>query len=333
MIRYVTQWLAFSCLLLTSLNAYATQQSFPEFIQSIKQQAEAKGISTSTIEAAFKDVQHLQRAVHHDRHQTQKKETFETYLSDVVNPQRVKLGVKNYLQYRQLLTAISRRYQVPPQYLLALWGLESNYGEFSGNYPEFSVLATLAYDKRRSEYFKKELFAALIIVDKRLVPLQEMKGSWAGAMGQCQFMPRNFLAYGVDYANKGHVDIWTNVADVLASTANFLQALHWRPNEQLLYPVAVTKPMRPQLIGLKFKQSIAKWQTLGVRPSNVVAGARQTGDYSLLFPAGLSGPAYLVSHHNYQAIFAWNHASYYAISVGVLANAINKNIKLNSIGG
>jgi membrane-bound lytic murein transglycosylase B len=220
-----------------------------------------------------------------------------------------------------LLDGIWRRFNVEPRFVVALWGIESDFGKVMGNYAVVSALATLAYDGRRSSYFRGELISALRIVDQGHIRADNMTGSWAGAMGQCQFMPSTFLGYAVDYDGDGRKDIWNDRADALASIANFISRLGWRGGEGWGREVMLPAGFDPSATGLEVKRPTGEWSRLGVRSIDAGPLAGREGEASLVMPDGAGGPAFLV-YDNFRTIMKWNKSTYFATAVGYLADSM-----------
>ena len=196
--------------------------SFADWLQGLRQEAAAKGISQQTLDQALAGLEPDQKVLDLDRSQPEFTITFAQYRARTVTKQRVDQGANLLEEYRPLLDKIAATYGVQPPFIVALWGVESDYGRVTGGYPVIGSLATLAYGSSRKEMFHTELIDALTILDERDITPEAMTGSWAGAMGQCQFMPSSFLHYAVDFTGDGRRDIWTDQADVFASIANYL---------------------------------------------------------------------------------------------------------------
>ncbi|MCB9977921.1 MAG: lytic murein transglycosylase [Rhodospirillales bacterium] len=300
----------------------ANKESFDVWLAGFKKEAVKKGISQKTLESAFKGVKPLPRVIELDRKQPEGKMTFAQYKAKVITKERISQGRKLYRQYHETLDEIGAKYGVPAQYIVALWGMETSYGNNTGGFGVIPALATLAHDGRRSSFFRGELLAALKILDEGHVPLKDMKGSWAGAMGQNQFMPSSFHAYAVDEDGDGRRDIWTTRQDVFASTANYLRKSGWLGDERWGRPVNLPKKFSEKLVGTDVRKSLKEWDKIGVRLPN---GERlpdvEKMNASIVAPDGLSGPAFL-AYHNFGVIMKWNRSQYFAISVGTLADAI-----------
>lgn len=206
-------------------------QPFDVWLAELKQEALAAGIHTSTVEAALSDIAPLPQVIELDRKQPETTQTQEEYLERVVTQTRIDRASELLSEHRALLDQVSEKYGVPPEVIVALWGIETNFGDRMGEYHVVESLATLAYDGRRSDFFRGEVMNALHIIDGDHIRADEMLGSWAGAMGQCQFMPSSYLRYAVDENGDGKRDIWETQADVFASIANYLRENGWKQGE------------------------------------------------------------------------------------------------------
>ncbi len=309
--------------------------SFDEYITRLKEQALTKGISQQTIDNAFAKVKYHKRAVKADRSQPEKVETLDTYLPKRVPKWKIDKARKLFKQHKTLLTQIGDKYKVQPRFIVALWGLETNFGKFTGGYSVISALSTLAYDGRREAFFKKQLWAALTILEQGHISAENMKGSWAGAMGQNQFMPTSFLAYAVDGDGDGKKDIWTNQTDVFSSMANYLQKEGWNDNltwgRQVKLPAGFdTNLAIPQNTGSRknwlkawanTEKTLAQWQALGVRRTDGTNLPNVDIKAALVFPDGKKGRAYL-AYDNYKSLMHWNLSYYFVSSVGHLSDRI-----------
>lgn len=302
--------------------AHAAGGDFASWLDRFRVEAAQKGISQHTIERALSDIEANPRVIELDRKQPESRITFAKYRENVVNQTRITLGRRMMAQYRDLLNETSARYGVPAQYIVALWGIETNYGSNTGGFNIIPALATLAWEGRRADFFKGELIDALRIVDQGHVRLSDFKGSWAGALGQCQFMPSSFHAYAVDANGDGKKDIWHNKADVFASTANYLARHGWNKDQTWGREVRVPSHFTENLVGLEVKKSLSEWARLGVTLPGGGALPQVAGmEASLITPDGLGGATYLV-YDNYRTIMRWNRSTYFATSVGLLANAL-----------
>jgi membrane-bound lytic murein transglycosylase B len=299
----------------------AAANSFSSFLAGVRRDAAARGVRVLTIDAALRSAQFLPRVIELDRKQPERVMTFGEYLDKVVTPQRVEGGRQQLADNRTLLDAVWRRFNVEPRFVVALWGLESDFGRITGNYSVISALATLAYDGRRSTYFRGELISALRILDQGHIPLEQMTGSWAGAMGQCQFMPSSFLGYAVDFDGDGRRNIWSERADILASIANYIARLGWRSGEGWGREVLVPRGFDPRFTGLEIRRPTGEWNRLGVRSVDAGPLSGRESEASLVMPDGANGPALLV-YENFRTIMKWNKSTYFAASVGYLADSM-----------
>jgi len=295
---------------------------FPAFIQDFRQDALAQGISASTLDRTLTTAKFLPHVIELDRRQPEVTLSFQDYINLVVTPARIDAGRAKLIENKQLLGQVSARYGVQPQYIVALWGLETNFGRSTGGYPVISALATLAYEGRRAAFFRKELINALIMVDQRNVDPRGMTGSWAGAMGESQFMPSSFLAYAVSWKGGASPDIWHKREDVFASIANYLARAGWHGDQG--WGVAVNLPPNfdPSLIGLNQKKPLNDWAAMGLTQSTGAALPDMAVSAALIQPAGADGPSFLV-YDDYRAILKWNNSSSFAVAVGYLADGID----------
>lgn len=297
------------------------EEGFRAWLVGVAQEAEANGVSSATVQSALGQIEFLPKVIEWDRKQPEGTVTFERYLQKTLPTQRVRRGRELYERYHKHLKIISDKYGVPGKILVALWGIESSYGDNTGGYDVVSALATLAYEGRRAEFFRTELMKALQILDAEHIGLHQMSGSWAGAMGQCQFMPSSFLKFAVDYNKDGRRDIWTTETDVLASAANYLAKSGWKRGEIWGREVRPPRNISESLIGLETRKSIKEWSKIGVRRKNGSSLPAQDKQASLVMPDGPDGRAFLV-YDNYRVIMSWNRSTYFASAVGLLADKI-----------
>lgn len=298
------------------------QSDFERCVADLQSRAVAQGVSSATATDVLAGVQELERVVAADRSQAEFVETFYEYLSRRATPQRIALGRRLYAEHRELLTELTARSGVPGQYLVAFWGLETNYGSVLGNVPVFDSLATLACDRRRSDYFASELISALKIVDRGDVPATTMIGSWAGAMGQTQFMPSTYLEHAVDGDRDGAVDLWRSVPDALSSAAHLLGSLGWQRGVRWGREVLLPEGFDYTLAGLEQRRTLDEWRDLGLRETNgALLPGSATISGSLLVPAGHRGPVFIV-YENFRVIMRWNRSEFFALAIGHLADRI-----------
>jgi membrane-bound lytic murein transglycosylase B len=301
--------------------AWSATMSFADWLDGVRQEAMQRGIRQATISAALTGIHPLARVLELDRRQPEVTLTFQQYLDRVVSEDRIARGRQFLAQHRNLLEGVSARYGVQPRFIVALWGIESDFGRITGNFSVVESLATLAYDGRRSSFFRGELFNALRILDQGHITVALMRGSWAGAMGQNQFMPSSFLTYAQDFDGDGRRDIWTNLADVFASTANYLRQVGWHGDETWGRWVVLPRGFDRNLVSMDTRKSLGEWQSLGVRKTDGSPLPSREIKASVVTPGGAEGPASLV-YENYRAIMKWNRSHYFAHAVAILADRI-----------
>ena len=300
----------------------AAEGDFHALLSGVRRDAAAQGIRASTVDAALRNAQFLPHVIELDRKQPERTMTFGEYIDKVVTPQRMDNARRQLAENRVLLDGIWRRFNVEPRFIVALWGLESDFGKVIGNYAVVSALATLAYDGRRSAYFRGELISALRILDQGHIRGDNMTGSWAGAMGRCQFMPSTFLGYAVDYDGDGRRDIWNDRADVLASIANYHSPGSAGAAARAGGGRSCCRPgLIPASPGSRSKRPTGEWSRLGVRSIDAGPLAGREGEASLVMPDGTDGPAFLV-YDNFRTIMKWNTSTYFAAAVGYLADSM-----------
>jgi len=297
------------------------EQDFQGWLDELRSEARKKGISDATLKAALDDIAPVMRVIELDRRQPEFIQTFWTYIRQRVNDERVTRGRTQLAKHRDLLENVHAEYGVPPRYLIALWGLETNFGDYSGSFRVIDALATLAYDQRRPQFFRRELFDALHIVDEGHIAPDAMMGSWAGAMGHMQFIPSTFIGYAVDYTGDGRKDIWGSLPDAFASAANYLSNMGWKPGQIWGREVCLPEDFDLMLASLDIKKTLAEWSSLGVRRSDGAALPQADMEGSILLPQGYKGPAFLV-YDNFRTILRWNSSINYALSVGYLADRV-----------
>ena len=252
-------------LLVPALALHAQEQSFEDWLVGLKVEARNLGISDDTLDAAFADVQApIPRIIELDRSQPEFVQTFSGYMRNRMSDARIRRGQQLLEEHRELFRQIQNKYGVQPQYLASFWALESNFGDFTGGFSVINALATLAYDPRRSDMFRQELLTALRIIDEGHIPAEKMSGSWAGAMGQCQFMPSTFMAYGQDGDGDGHIDIWNSLPDIFASAANFLAKSGWHGDERWGREVVLPANFDFTQSGTGVRKSVTDWNRMGI---------------------------------------------------------------------
>jgi membrane-bound lytic murein transglycosylase B len=298
--------------------AGANEQGFDAWLGGLRQEALAMGVSAAIFDKALAGVEPIPRVIELDRSQPEFTMTFEQYLDRVVPQKRIDTARAKLAEHRALLEEIGRKYGVQPRFIVALWGVETDFGQRTGDFSVVASLATLAYDGRRSEFFRKELLDALLILEERHITPERMIGSWAGAMGQNQFMPSSFRQFAVDYDGDGRRDIWGTQADVFASIANYLSGYSWKPDQTWGRPVRLPPGFDPNLVTLDVEKPISEWQRLGVRS---ISGGDLPGrelTASIVQP-DQGGAAFMV-YENYKKILRWNRSTFFATAVGQLAD-------------
>lgn len=303
---------------------------FPAYVELLKQHALAQGIKPATIERGFANIHFIERVVKADKGQPEKRATvtLDSYLKNVLPASRINAGAEKYWENEAVLNSVSQRYGVPPQYIVSLWGLESGFGRSQGKEDVISALATLSFEGRREALFSKQLLAALEIMDKGYIPEdQQLKGSWAGAMGQSQFMPTSYLSYAADGDGDGKMDIWNNKADVFASIANYLSTEGWQSALPWGYQVSLPANFDKQLEGVKAEQAktVAQWEQLGVKLPAFAQLSPEVKTW-LVIPDDPKGRTYLVTE-NFRTIMHWNRSYYFALSVCLMADGVAQKIQ------
>lgn len=310
---------------LTSAAFAENKIEFSEYVETLKQEARELGISEQTLESAFANVEYKPRAIKADKNQPEKKLTLDEYIPRAVPDWKIKQAKSLYKKHYDDLNRIGKEYGVQPRFIVALWGVESNFGKLTGGYNVIDALATLAYDGRREAFFKKETMAALTILEEKHISIANMKGSWAGAMGQSQFMPSSFVNYAVDGNGDGKKDIWNTKADVFASAANYLKSHGWNDTYTWGRQVKVPEGLPSSLQGRQQEKAktLQQWNDLGVRRLNGAALPKTSEDIDawLIAPDDEGGRAYLV-YENYQVLMKWNRSYYFGLAVSHLADQI-----------
>lgn len=310
---------------LTSAAFAEDKIEFSEYVKTLKQEARELGISEQTLESAFANVEYKPRAIKADKNQPEKKLTLDEYIPRAVPDWKIKQAKSLYKKHYDDLNRIGKEYGVQPRFIVALWGVESNFGKLTGGYNVIDALATLAYDGRREAFFKKETMAALTILEEKHISIANMKGSWAGAMGQSQFMPSSFVNYAVDGNGDGKKDIWNTKADVFASAANYLKSHGWNDTYTWGRQVKVPEGLPSSLQGRQQEKAktLQQWNGLGVRRLNGAALPKTSEDIDawLIAPDDEGGRAYLV-YENYQVLMKWNRSYYFGLAVSHLADQI-----------
>lgn len=305
---------------------------WPAFLEQLKQQALAKGVSAATVEATLTGLEPLEVVVERDRTQAETVLTIDQYIERRLTRRFVRTARERAAAHRKLLTEVSKKYGPPSSLLVAVWGMESNFGRFTGTRPTVQAIATLAWDGRRGAFFTSELMNALQILDRGYISLAEMKGSWAGAMGQTQFMPSSYLAHAQDFDEDGRRDIWKGLPDVFASIANYMKAYGWTDRQawgrEVKLPAGGAAPL-VEKVGLRqsgcrasreltVSIPLKQWQQMGVRTVAGTALPRVDRAASLL----RAGKRNYLVYSNYDTLLGYNCAHAYALAVGLLSDRI-----------
>ena len=317
-------------------NVQADEQAdFNLYVDKLKAEAVERGYSQELVDSAFATVKFKKKVVSADKNQPEVKETLSTYLPKRVPQWKIDQARERYEQHKEVLEKVAAEYGVQARFIVALWGLESNFGRIQGGHPVISSVVTLAYDGRREALYKRQLWAALDILKEGHIDLDHFKGSWAGAMGQTQFMPTSFNAYAVDYNGDGRKDIWTTEEDAFASIANYLRSVGW--NDDVSWGIEVNLPedfdeslvlqrgTRTHKQWLEYWDASARptteWQKLGVRTVDGEDLPQEQTQTAMVMPDNINGRMF-IAYDNYKALMNWNRSYYFVTSVGVLSDAI-----------
>jgi membrane-bound lytic murein transglycosylase B len=320
----------FTAGLLASSMAFAQDNDFSQCKARISERAAAENLPQWIVQDVVANLDIQPRVIELDRNQPEFTQTFGDYLGKRVTTFRVMQGRLLLSQYGDLLNELTNTYGVPGRYLVAFWGLETNFGSYLGNMSTLNSLATLACDQRRSEFFTSELIHAFhILIDNDIDP-EEMRGSWAGAVGHTQFMPSSYRRYAVDGDGDGIIDLWNSVPDALTSAANFLQSLGWHAEERWGREVRLADNFPFEQAGLRNRKPLREWQSLGVTQISGRPLPLEDMQAAVLVPSGHEGPAFLI-YDNFDVIMRWNRSESYALSVGYLADRIGGSGTLDNM--
>lgn len=301
--------------------AQTAQDDFQSCKAGLQQRAIEHGVSESVAQQVFEKISYQPRVIELDRSQPEFVQTFPGYFSKRVNDWRINKGRELAAKHKELLAELTKQYGIPAHYLLAFWGLETNFGGYKGKMPVLDSLATLACDPRRSTFFSKELITAVKLLEAQSLEQERMVGSWAGAMGHTQFMPSAYAAYAVDGDNDGQINLWDSEADALTSAANFLAQLGWQRGFRWGREVKLPDNFDYRLLGYSNRKAVTDWNNMGITKAKGDAlGSSDIKSY-LVMPAGHEGPTFL-AYPNFRVIMRWNNSEFYAIAVGRLADRI-----------
>jgi membrane-bound lytic murein transglycosylase B len=294
--------------------------SWSDWVQGVRQEALTQGINAALFDKLFAEIPAPHPTVLHlQKTQPEKRITFLKYRSSRIDPLRIRLGKQEYRKHQVLLEQIGHTYHVDPCAITAIWGIETSYGHYMGDFSVIRALATLAYQSERSEYFRNELLIALHILNEGHITPEKFKGEWAGASGHPQFMPSSWRKYAIDYEQDGHKDIWGNKADALASLANYLKENGWQEGQPWAIEVQLPDNFAEENLGLKQIKTVDAWLNLGIKPLSSIPAGQSEILASIVKPNG--GPAFMV-FNNFRVFMKYNNSVFYAGSVGYLADQI-----------
>jgi membrane-bound lytic murein transglycosylase B len=300
----------------------ARAATFDDWLADLRRDAQKRGVSTATLDAALAGAAPIDRILELQNRQPESRLSWSEYGRRVVSDDRVLRGRQMMGEHANLLARVAAEHGVQPRFLVALWGIESDFGHHTGDHPAVSALATLGWGGRRGDYFRRELIELLVAVDDGYVEPERLYSSWAGALGQCQFMPSNFRRFAVDGDGDGRRDIWGSTPDVLSSMARFLSHLGWKDDETWGRPVQLPDGFDARLAGPDTKMRLDRWNELGVR--RIDGGPLPGRDdlwAVLLLPDGPRGDAFLV-YDDFFTLMRWNRSWHFGLAVGTLSDRL-----------
>jgi len=309
-------------LLFVAQPAMANDMPFDEWLTRFRAEALEKGISSDTLDKALAQTQPIPDIIRLDRKQPEGTKTLPEYLETVITEGRIAEGKRLLEEYKDILLKVEAEYRVDKEVIVALWGIETSYGENTGNYSVVDALATLAYDGRRSQFFRDELINALKIIDEDHIDAEEMSGSWAGAMGQCQFMPTSFMKYAVDFNKDGRRDIWNTQEDVFASIANYLRSEGWKYHGEMAMPILLPDGFDSKHTDIATTKTIYEWKALGVRYNDDSALVDNGSRASVIMVGRDADAVPYIVYENYKVILKWNRSRYFATAVDMLTEEL-----------
>lgn len=301
--------------------AQAQSGDFSAFLAGVRAEGRRAGISSGTLDVALRSIGPNERVLELDRRQPEFTMTWEHYRSTRLSENRIAQGRDAFARNRRTVLAASRAFRVDPGVIMGIWGLETNYGTFTGGFNVVEAVATLAWDGRRASFFRPELMAALRILDEGDIDFPRMQGSYAGAMGQPQFMPTSFNRYAVDFDGDGRRDIWTDTADSLGSIANYLARCGWHAGQAWGLAVVVPPTFDAAYAGRENRLSLAEWSRMGVRRADGRPLPYAMLPASVILPDGAGGEAFL-AYSNFTVIRRYNPSDFYALAVGMLGDLV-----------
>jgi len=297
------------------------QSEWTSCVQSIKSEALRQGVPQNIADRAFQGLSPDPKVMDLDTRQPEFSLTYGKYIANAVSNDRIAKGQQRLAQHRGLLDALQSEYGVPPQYIMAFWGVETNYGGYMGDFLVVRSVATLACMTKRRDFFTNESVQALRILALNHMTREQMRGSWAGAMGNMQFMPSTFMKYGVDRTGDGKIDLWNSLPDAFASAANFLRGIGWKPGLPAAAEVILPSNFPLDQADTTVEKPVSEWAKMGVKLAGSAPLPASAEPSSIILPAGHRGPAFIL-YPNFKAVMNWNRSTLYALSVAILAQQI-----------
>jgi len=301
--------------------SYAQGSDFQSCLQTINADATRQGVPPAIADAALRNLTPDQKIVDLDSKQPEFSLTYAKYVGSTVSNDRIVKGQQRMAQHRSLLDAIQSEYGVPPQYIMAFWGIETNFGGFMGDFQVVRSVATLACMTKRRDFFSNETVQALRILAMNHMTREQMRGSWAGAMGNMQFMPSTFMKWGVDRTGDGRIDLWNSLPDAFASAANYLRGVGWKPPLPAAEEVFLPQNFPLDQADTTIEKPVRAWAAMGVRRAGNAPLPNSEDLSSIILPAGYRGPVFIL-YPNFKAVMNWNRSTLYALSVAILAQQI-----------
>ena len=302
-------------------NATIADQDFLQCKVNLVERAEIAGFSSYITQTVIDNISPIKQVIALDKKQPEFSQTFEQYIKARVTAYHVRVGKEKLKQHKKLFDSLEKKYGIPRQYLVSFWGLETVFGKHKGKMSVLDALATLACDQRRSEFFTQELLNLFSLIETKKVSVEQLKGSWAGAMGHMQFMPSALLKYAVDGDNDSKVDIWNSEVDALTTAANYLSKIGWQAKERWGREVKLPDNFAFDKVAFDQYYPLSYFQQLGVQKTNNQPLPVYDIQAELYLPSGHQGPAFLL-YPNFNVIMTWNLSKSYALSVGILANKL-----------
>lgn len=315
--------LMMTSLMIVGLMSHADEvEGFQSWLGIVRQEAIDLQIAPEAVDVTLRQATYLPRVIELDRKQPEFVTSFSAYVNRRINPRVVAKGKQMMQDYQGVLYVVEELYQIPREVLVAFWGLETNFGGFMGDIPLASALATLSYEGRRAEFFKRELFNLMRVVEREQRYDSPVVGSWAGATGHMQFMPTTLLKYGVDADADGKIDIWSSYPDIFSSAANYLAQAGWQPGQPVSFQVSLPAGFDYSQAQWQLNKPVSEWVKAGV--AGVPDSALNLSQSAILLPQGYDGPAYMV-FPNFDVIMQWNRSVNYALAVGLLSQQLRQD--------